>query len=79
MLVVGYPSSGKTKIISAIKGADNDQKHTLEINTITISPLLKLMVFEVSGQAEKTWKNYYPITDVVMFVVDVRADIGQVK
>jgi hypothetical protein len=28
------------------------------------------MVFEVSGKAEMTWKNFYPITDLLMFVID---------
>jgi hypothetical protein len=51
MLVVGYPEAGKTKLLSAIKGSHNDEKHTLDINTITINSTLKLMVFEVSGKA----------------------------
>jgi GTPase SAR1 family protein len=37
------------------------------------------MTFEVSGKAEKTWKNYYSCCDVVMVVVDVSNEDSLVK
>lgn len=33
------------------------------------------MIFEVTGKAEMTWKNFYPITDLLMFVIDPTDDV----
>ena len=30
-----------------------------------------MIVFEVAGKAYKTWHNYLPICDIVMFVIDL--------
>ena len=70
MLIVGFSEVGKTKLLAEIKGEQNDDKNVLEINTLILNKTIKIMTFDVSGKAEKTWRNYYAIADMVMFVVD---------
>jgi GTPase SAR1 family protein len=78
MIVVGYPNAGKTQLISRL-GSNREEgektqyslnKMELDIGSFVLENRLKMVTFEVSSAAVKSWKYYYPTAHVLLIVVD---------
>jgi GTPase SAR1 family protein len=71
MLIVGLSGSGKSTIISQLKGLpESTCEEELGIDSFVINESVRFIVFEVAGRAISTWHNYYATSNIVVFVVD---------
>ena len=73
ILILGVGSSGKTSLLNALYNQNAETQPTNQFNIIHKDDSgLKLTYYDISGSSQSIgyWRNYYDMTDIVIFVVD---------
>jgi GTPase SAR1 family protein len=66
--VLGLDEEGKTSIVKELQGKKKEDEVS-QIDSFILNKAYKLMVFELSGKAYKTWPNFITNTDIVILVL----------
>lgn len=79
MIVVGLPAAGKTSLIASIatereeedlQSSTSMNKIELGIEKFVLQKRVRIVSFEVSSSAVRTWRHYYPNAHILLFVID---------
>ena len=82
MIVVGLPRSGKSEVLACLatdreeedlQSSTSMNKIELGIEKFVLEKTVRIVSFEVSSAAVKTWRHYYPNAHIVLLVIDTHS------